>query len=245
MFLIFSISFIGHTLAHRIISSLARRFAFSHSLKRFLVVANLALICFFAMTSGSTLMLWLFIGILLLSLKFFPTILRIFLQRRLKLALIPLLDCTVLGLQTGKSFRSSLHLAIENQQGWIRQQLTELYQSMAMSENVIPLKSALLNDLRREFVEIDRSKSRCLEQVQALRREIKMQEDFRRRSGQVTQQIKMQALIVTALYLALLFFVITQFGFVAHKNLIVTSILVFILGLVWIFFAGRRIKWKV
>ncbi|WP_172795289.1 hypothetical protein [Bdellovibrio bacteriovorus] len=160
-------------------------------------------------------------------------------------ALIPLLDAVILGLQTGKSFRSSLYAAIENQSGWMRHQLMELYQSLAMSENVIAMKSALLQDFRDEILEIDRSQSRCIDQVRALRRELKMHEDFRRRSGQVSQQLKMQAIIVTALYVALLFFVIMQFGFKEHGKLILMSCLIFLSGLIWIFAMGRRLKWKV
>jgi len=81
--------------------------------------------------------------------------------------------------------------------------------------------------------------------VKALRRQLKLMEDFRRRSGQVTEQMKMQALIVTALYLGLLFFVIKQFGFKNHQSLILISGFIFLIGLLWIFLIGRRMKWKV
>lgn len=245
LLIVFSISMLGHVLVHRILLSLARNFAFSHHLVRSLSISNLVLICFITVISTSATTCWLFIGILLITLKFFPTILRFFLLKRLRSALIPLLDCVILGLQTGKSFRLSLHTAIENQTGWVRLQLMELFESLSMSENVIAMKSALLKDFQQEILEIDRSQTRCVEQVRALRREYKMQEDFRRRSGQVTQQIKMQAIIVTALYLALLSFVIMQFGFKDHRFLILMSFIIFSAGLIWIFLAGRRMKWKV
>ncbi|WP_373998549.1 hypothetical protein [Bdellovibrio bacteriovorus] len=245
MLIIFMISLIGHVLVHRILSSMAREFAFSQRLVRNLSILNLVVICFFTANMPTAPSLWLFIGILLITLKFFPRILRFFLMKRMRSALIPLLDAVILGLQTGKSFRSSLYAAIENQSGWMRHQLMELYQSLAMSENVIAMKSALLQDFRDEILEIDRSQSRCIDQVKALRRELKMHEDFRRRSGQVSQQLKMQAIIVTALYVALLFFVIMQFGFKEHGKLILMSSLIFLSGLIWVFAMGRRLKWKV
>lgn len=245
LLIVFSISMLGHALVHRILSTMARDFAFSQQLVRLLSISNLVLICFITFSSTSATTCWLFIGILLITLKFFPNILRFFLLKRLRSALIPLLDCVILGLQTGKSFRLSLHSAIENQTGWVRLQLMEVFESLAMSENVIAMKSALLKDFREELLEIDRSQTRCVEQVRALRREYKMLEDFRRRSGQVTQQIKMQAIIVTALYLALLTFVIVQFGFKDHRNLILMSFIIFCGGLLWIFLAGRRMKWNV
>lgn|GEM_PF-1474625 len=246
MLILFLVSLLGHALVHRTISAVAREFAFSQHLIRTLSLMNLAVICFITACSASApATLWLFIGILWITLKFFPPILRFFLLKRLRSALIPLLDCVLLGVQTGKSFRSSLHAAIELQTGWVRHQLLELYESLQMSENVIAMKSALLKDFQAEIIAIDRSSSRCAEQVRALRRELKMQEDFRRRSGQVTQQIKMQAIIVTALYGALLAFVIAHFGFEKHRSLVLTSFIMFAGGLVWIFLAGRRMKWKV
>lgn len=232
-------------LAHRILSSIAREFAISQQWIRKINFVNLVLICLITASGTSTISCWLFIGILLITLKFFPTILRFFLVRRLRNSLIPFLDSAILTLQTGKSFRMALHSAIESQRGWVRAQLEEVVTSMMMPENVIAMKSALLNDFRAELVEIDHSQTRCLEQAKALRRHYKMQADFRRRSGQVTQQIKMQAIIVTALYVALLGFVIMQFGFVAHRNLILISFGTFVVGLVWIFMVGRKMKWKV
>lgn len=224
---------------------MAREFAFSQQIVRYLSLSNLVVIAFLTASGVSAPTLWLFIGILLITLKFFPIILRFFLIKRLRGALIPFLDCLILGLQTGKSFRLSLNAAIDMQSGWVHHQLKEVIESMQMSENVTAVKTALLKDFQRELFEIDRSQTRCVEQVKALRRELKMYEDFRRRSGQVTQQIKMQAIIVTALYFALLIFVITQFGFIEHRFLILMSFLIFSGGLLWIFSVGRRMKWKV
>ena len=246
MFIYFMISIFGHMLAHRLFLSMAREFAFSHQLVRHLSFTNLAVICIFTLISAAApTKLWLLIGILLITLKFFPHILRILLLKRLRSSLIPLLDSVILGLQSGKSFRLSLQSAVDMQSGWVRLQLMELFESIYVAKNVIAMKSPLLKDFQAELAEIDRSQVRCVEQVRALRRHLKMQEDFRRRSGQVTQQIKMQAIIVTVLFCGLLSFVILQFGFKQNQTLILTSALVFISGLIGIFLMGRRLKWKV
>lgn len=245
MVLLFSISMLGHLFVSRTLETFSREFAFSQHLARVLPLFSLVVVSLLAAISASSTICWLFIGILLITLKFFPEIFRFFLMQKLRKSLIPLLDSVILGLQTGKSFRFSLQQAIENQQGWIRHQLQEVFDSLSMSENVIAAKSALIKDFQSEILQIDRSNVRCLEQVRALRRRYKMQEEFRRRSGQITQQIKMQAIIVTALFLALLIFVIAQFGFHAHRFLIFSSTMIFFGGLLWIFFMGRRMKWKV
>lgn len=246
MFILFSVSMLGQALAHRTLSRIAHEFAISQHTLRSLMILNVLLMSILAVSlHSSPVALWLFIGIILITLKFFPLILRFFLMQRLSGALIPMLDGVILGLQSGKSFRMSLQSAIENQSGWRRNQLREIYSAIITSETSIAVKSALLKDFMAELVEIDRSQNRTVDQVRALRRHLKMRENFRRRSGQVTQQIKMQAIIVTALFAALLMFVIVQFGFLANRFLILASILIFLTGLTWIFNVGRRMKWKV
>ncbi len=246
MFLLFIVSMFGYVLVHRIFSEITIEFAVSSRSSHLMMLVFLllfALVSFILRSSPFT--LWFFIGILLISLNFFPTILRILMEMRLRVALIPLLDGVLLGVQTGKSFRMALHSSIECQQGWVRNQLRELHSLLLTNEQGHSLKSALLKDFMAELVEIDHSKTRCAEQVRALRRHLKIQEDFRRRSGQLTQQIKMQAIIVTLLYFGLVSFVITQFGWSKHRSLLFLSLIMFLTGLVWIFSAGRRMKWKI
>ncbi|MFS4458829.1 hypothetical protein [Bdellovibrio sp. HCB2-146] len=245
MFLLFTVSMIGYAFVHRIYREIIAEFALSDQSMHVLCIYLIVVGVFAATFHASPLSLWIFIGILLISLKFFPTILRFFLLRRLRSALIPLLDGIILGVQAGKSFRSALHSSIELQRGWVRNQLRELQSLLLSSEQEHALKSALLKDFMAELVEIDRSQSRCADQLRALRGHLKIQEDFRRRSGQLTQQIKMQAIIVTLLFLGLLSFVIAQFGWHAHQKLIMGSVILFLAGLFWIFNAGRRMKWKV
>lgn len=245
MLIVFSISLLGHALVHRLFSSVARDFAFSQQSARTFSIANLVVISFLTASVASPALLWLFIGILLITLKFFPVILRFFLLRRMQNALIPFLDSVILGLQTGKSFRSSCRLAVDAQTGWVKIQLHEVIESLAGSEHSVAAKSLLVKSFIDDLKFVDQSQSRCVEQLRALRAHHKMMESFRRRSGQVTQQIKMQAIIVTALYLALFVFVIRHFGFAAHKNLILGSAAAFVIGLLVIFHFGRRLKWTV
>lgn len=246
MFTLFLISMTGILLAHRTFFTSAEEFAISKHTQSLFLLTFVVLISLLVLSfHSSPVVLWLLIGIISITLKFFPNILRFFLLKRLFSALIPFLDCVILGLQTGKSFRGALSLAIENQNGWMRNQLRDIYNSIVTSDASVVIKSAAIKDFQLELLEIDRSQNRVIDQVKALRRHLKIQENFRRRSGQVTQQIKMQAIIVTALYFSLLAFVILQFGFFENANLIFFSGFIFLLGLIWIFSVGRRMIWKV
>lgn len=241
----FMLSASGFLIVARIFQSFADKFSFSKRLSTFFstFLAVVMLGSYFFLHTR-LLVLWLFIGIILISLNFFPEILQMLLIRELKKQILPLMDQLLLGLQTGNSFRTSLLQAIHNQPTWLRQQHLEIYNSIVMNRASSGLHSRFLDEIRAEFAEMDRASSKVIEHARAFRRQIKMEEDFRRRSGQVTQQIRLQAIIVTFLYLALLVYVISQFGFFAHLHLILLSSALFTLGLVIIFVFGRRLKWK-
>jgi hypothetical protein len=246
MLITFSLSMLGFLLVHRKFTAILQEFAFPQHMIRAVYRLNTAvfgmLIPIFS-TNLST--LWLVIGILLITLNFFPQILRFFLQRKLQQILISVLDMIILSLQGGKSLQLALKESFNCQQGWVKKQLFEILASIQNSDSTIQAKSAVLRHFREELNEIILSQTKSIEQVKALRRQLKMKEDFRRRSGQVSQQIKMQAIIVTALYVSLLIFVVHQFGFIPHHRIILMSVIVFIVGLFWIFNVGRNIKWKV
>ncbi len=145
----------------------------------------------------------------------------------------------------GKSFRFALKIVAEKTLGWMGHQLKIIVQNLEKEEFIGHSKSPSVADFERMISAIDKSNSKNLDRVLGLRNHYKMLQNFRRRSGQVSAQIRMQAIIVTILYLSLLTFVIVQFGFLKQQKLIFCSISMFLLGLFVIFYVGRKLKWKV
>jgi hypothetical protein len=105
------------------------------------------------------------------------------------------------------------------------------------------LGSETLKRIFEDLFRIERSQSKCAEQLRALRKRVKTIENFRRKSGLVTMQIRMQAAISALLYLGLLIFMITQFGFFSNRGVILVSGSLFLSGLVTVFVIGRRFRW--
>jgi Flp pilus assembly protein TadB len=240
-----SVSFVGLAIAYRSVQNFSNEFALSRQACRSFLSLNLFIIILASYFFTSPIFYWLFIGILLITLKFFPNYLRFFLNARLQRQLVWFMDSVVLGIQGGKTFRMAFREAAENQTGWMKIQFVEIYNSILISKNLIDSKSSVISSFQREILDIANSHSRCLERSKSLRQHLKMIEDFRRRSGLVTQQIKIQALIVTALYLGLLLFVIIKFGYFSNRTFINFSFILFICGIAGIFLMGRQFKWKV
>jgi hypothetical protein len=247
MIINFTLSVLGFAIAMRTFQRSAEEFAFSVRVSAAILVFLMVMIlCALLFLHTWPFALWIFIGIILISLNLFPYFLRIFLIRSMKRQLIPLLDQVILGLQTGSSFRIALRSAIEAQQSWFRRQLLDIYNAVVNSrEQKSAPRTKFFEELIAEFSEIDRSQNKIVEQVRAFRRQLKTEEDFRRRSGQVTQQIRLQAIIVTVMFVALLLFVSFNFGFFKNIRLILFASGLFAGGVVWIFMMGRGMKWKI
>ena len=246
MIIIFMLSVLGYLLAARIFQHLSEEFGFS---KQFSTATLLCLLFVHVVAlvflHQWPFLLWFFIGIIWISLNVLPHFLRIYLMKGLKKQLIPLLDQVILGLQVGFSFRHALLHAIEGQSSWYRHQFLEIYTAMIIIEGEkVAARTKFFDILMLEFKEIDRSSTKVVDQVRTFRRQAKVEEDFRRRSGQILQQVRMQAIIVTSMYVGLLVFVCLNFGFFKNLHLIIFTALLFIAGLFWIFSVGRNMKWK-
>lgn len=246
MIIIFALSVLGYSLVARIFQHLSDQFGFS---KQFSITALLTLLILHVVglvfLHQRPFVLWLFIGIIWISLNISPYFLRIHLMKSLKKQLIPLLDQVILGLQVGLSFRRALLHAIDGQSSWYRHQFLEIYNAMIVVDGIkTAARAKFLDVLMTEFIEIDRSSTKVVDQVRAFRRQVKTEEDFRRRSGQILEQVRMQAIIVTSMYVGLLVFVSLNFGFYKNLNLILFTASLFVGGLYWIFSVGRKMKWK-
>lgn len=239
------ISTIGFWIINRSLQRVWHQFGFlTRHLCFVQAVFALVIVLFGALTPENILLHWLFIGIVLATLKFFPPFLLIFLKRELQKALICWLDAVVISLQSGISLRMSAVHAAENFEGWRQNIFVDLAHAIAFSEKNISTKWPLVAAFTERVIEIERSGIQCVEQIKSMRKELAMMENFRRRSGQVSMQIRMQAIIVTFLYVGLLFFVAHMFGFYKNIHIIGTSTALFLLGLIWIFLVGRRMNWK-
>jgi hypothetical protein len=154
-----------------------------------------------------------------------------------------LLDQLILGVQSGQSLRSSLVLMSRQESSLLRVSLENLIHALVFENSSAGLKSRSLKNIFEELSRIERSQSKNADQLKSLRKNLKTLEDFRRRSGQVTLQIRMQAAISALLYGGLLLIMIAQFGFYQHIGLIMASGTLFFGGMVTVFVIGRRFQW--
>lgn len=244
MLVSFLLTSIGFAFIHRILGSSLRKIGFPNLHARvFMFLAALMLIFFIIMGPHPTL-LWFFFGMILILVKQMPQVFSAYQEFLIQKHLLRMLDQLVLGVQSGQSLRASLQTMAAGESSLLRIPLQNFVHAIAYENSPANLRSNTLRKLFDEMSRIEKSDSKCSEQLRAMRKQLKTVKDFRRRSGQVTMQIRMQAAVSAILYVALLFFMISQFGFNENRRLILASAILFFAGLVTVFVIGRKNQWN-
>ncbi len=239
------ISFFGYIVSIRLFSALFFRFNlkknFLHGIFYLLLIFDL----FVIILSFSPPFICLWHVFLFLTILLSPRWVEVHLERSLRDYCVFFLDQVILSVQVGSSLRNSIKTVAEQEKGWKHYELMKAHAALFLSEESAQLRSPVLKELFEELKWIDSSRVRTLEQLKSLRWHHHVQLEFRRKSGQVAQQTRIQAVVVSILYVALLAFNIAHFGFFENLQLLTMSAVFFVIGLILIFLLGRRIKWKV
>lgn len=235
---------LGILSAHRILRRSLQQIGLLELHARFFLISSALMILFFMLRAHHPMQLWLFIGSLLIFLSLLPKIFSFLLEKQIEKHQLRLLDQLVLAVQSGRSLRAAISALAEAERGFLHLSILNLQHAILYETSESSLRSACLKNLYGELSRIDKSNSKCADQLRSFRQQLKTLEDFRRRSGQVSLQIRMQAAISALLYAGLLVFTVTQFGFYQHRGLIAASGTLFFVGMVTVFVIGRRNRWS-
>ena len=156
------------------------------------------------------------------------------------------LNLTLLKMKSGKSYRQSFTEVISEMQSHHAMRMREIFDIVVFTQqDKGVLHSRLLDLIVREMRIADQNPHSAIKRLQTLRMRIKIEEDFRRRSGQALKQVRAQSILMTGLFLAVVSFVVLNFGFSRNQHLILTALTLFACGIFWIHQGGKKLKWKV
>lgn len=159
---------------------------------------------------------------------------------------LPFVNNLILQMQSGTSFRESFLLANEFNDPFFMAKMREVFDVVVFSQHLDnQIQHSRLLEVVEEFRFIDNSPHNALQYLKNLRQQLTIEADFRRRSGQVLLQSRLQGLVMTGLYIALLIFMIHRYGWESMVKWVIPSLVLFVLGGVFLFKLGRKMKWKV
>ncbi len=205
-----------------------------------------ALIFISYICSSTLLVLWFASFAPLIALILFFEFARFTRRRAVYKAFSESLNLTLLKMKSGKSFRQSFTEVINEMHATHAQRMREIFDIVVFTQqDKAVLHDHFLTMIVRELRFADQNPHSAITRLQTLRQRIKIEENFRRRSGQALKQVRAQSILMSGLFLAVICFVVSNFGFTRHQHLILISLTLFSCGLFWIHSGGKKLKWKV
>lgn len=190
-----------------------------------------------------------FIGIFLISLIIIPKILKKIIKKSFENNLVSYLDRIILSQKSGKSFRQSCVLTFQNTVNeFEKKELLILLESLSVKETGQVIKTNLRSPIYEffcaEMTFISQQQTQQLEQMQLLRRHLKTLLQLRHKSGQISQQAKAQAVVISILFVLMSIFMSKTFGWHKICSYFYLTLPILLVGLFVTWKISRSFKWS-
>jgi Flp pilus assembly protein TadB len=170
----------------------------------------------------------------------------LYLKHKFEAELIKFIDEIILTMSTGRSFRDAFVSICQQNESYFTKKILEIQKSSQLNTN-----SNCKNwqsepkflDLWLLFQSLEQNTHKQLEKLRAYRRQIHWEQNFRRKSAQATSQVKAQAFVLSALYIALLIYVLKTTGGNIIRWILI-SLVLYLTGLLSLYILGKRKPWK-
>lgn len=247
MLFAFCISIFGFVFAHRTFTHFIERNMFDRATMTKIGTAYfVSVMCALVIVPTSRFSFWccVFVPLIIAAISLSACVSRR--TRNFQTDTLAILSVLILKMKSGRSFRQSLIEASAESEPRVRAQLSEIASVVAFTQQENRTQTdPFVRELIEEFRLIDQQPHASLCRLSVFREKIRIEDDFRRRSGQVLSRLRAQSLVMCGLYVAVFVFMTTKFGFRDNANALLMSILSFSIGSMWMWLGGRRLKWKV
>lgn len=165
-------------------------------------------------------------------------------ERKFRQDFVDFLDRVILQVRSGYSFRNSLDVSNTKTAQSSRFKLEKIIEAVHFSQKVDTTNN-FVREIFEEFSLVQHFPHKTLDRLCAFRRKIKIEDNFRRKSGRIVRQVRIQITILLLMYLGVLFFIVSRFGFLENSKIILWSVGLFATGIVGFFYLGVGKQWKI
>ncbi len=238
------LSMFGIVIVHRNLSVL-KKFEVISAKKSWIYFIFLQLPLYFNLFfKEQSAILFIYIGIFLLTLIFYRKILIFFALSTYENCHLRILDQLILLLKSGKSAQSSLKIVLSGFSTWEKLVFRNLQTIFEIERQELKPLLEKNHFYFQEMQIILRSSSNMIDQLKSFREGLRIQRNLRHRSRAVTQQIRAQAMVSVAIYIGIYSLSSAYLDLKKSIGMILISLLLFFVGFGSIFLIGGRIKWK-
>ena len=196
--------------------------------------------------SRTPIMIWL-LSTLLLGVLFSARMwLGIWRKNRFHKSFPGFLDQIILRMSTGRGFMQSARISISLQPQQVQGQWCQLLDRIAFVPAGRPDEwDHSLQEIERLFRFVEKNRHQALSVLREYRGQLRIREYFRHKSRQLTRQSRMQAAIMSVLYIIMAVVTLYLFGLRQHIAHFGLSLILFLFGTLMMMRTGKRIQWKV
>jgi Flp pilus assembly protein TadB len=154
------------------------------------------------------------------------------------------LDRVITFVRSGQGFLASLEKANATSSRRYQKKIQKIVESLHFTSQP-EFQNAFVAEIFDEFLWMKSFPSKTLQRLLSFRRNLHIEEKFRRKSGRIIRQAAIQALFLLFLYVCLLFFVGSYLGFQENWRIFLVSGGLFLSGMVLFYLLGSRKLWKI
>lgn len=190
-------------------------------------------------------LLWSLFLILMLLSQMMPYFARSIFENEIQKESLFFLDKIILGVSSGQSMKSAMDKALEDMTGWRRRLFTDLVRVLNLAQNISKIMSPALKNLAEEVEFIHTSQVKTFEQLQKLRRHIKLRLDLRHRSREVALNMNIQSGFLIFMFVCVCVFSFSNYETRLFLKYLFPAIFWFSFGCLGMFYLQRKHKWKI
>ncbi len=151
----------------------------------------------------------------------------------------------IMTMSMGESLRSALEkLTAQERDFFWNEKISTIFQNVAFSQHLNACSDGYLLQFERDLRSIDEAGIQQIDRLIFLRAQYQDEFDFRRRSGQILLQNRIQSLILVGIHFALCLFMGIQFGWRDNSIIFLISTIWMFAGVYILMKLGSRVKWK-
>lgn len=242
----FSISLLGFSILKHEIHEFFFNFGLSSSIFKFIsyfLIMNLLLMTFFSIERP--IYLWSLFLFLILASQALPFFARAIFENKIQKESLLFLDKIILSVSAGVSLKMAMEKAFEDMSGWRGRQFYDLVRVLNLGQNISKIVSPTLKNLAEELFYITTSQVKTLEQLQKLRRHIKLRLDLRHKSRQVALNMNIQSGFLLLMFVCVSLFSYSNYETTIFLKFLLPASIWFSFGCLGLFYLQRNHKWKI
>ena len=161
--------------------------------------------------------------------------------------LLCLIDSSIVKMKSGQSFRSAIRSASQELPDQTRIKVEKITEQLLFEpqEPGVVSQDTEIEAMLSFFHELEREPHLVLRRLELFREQLRVESKFNAKIKSALQQLKAQAAVLSILYSLLLTAVCFKFSFAKNSRVITASVVLFVIGSLFIMRQGKGFKWKV